>query len=135
VDMSLAADWLFTDSTAGVCHNTEEQHSAFKLVQVFASIHIHCDRIDRIRAGRIRISKTRSDCIQRAIFRLRPTYPNTIVEIQRVFQKFDVDAGIKGRSKCTGLRFAGAQESLLTSMAPRFTLRRRALKPSFRIES
>lgn len=96
--VSLAANWLFANSTTGVCHDAEEQHSPFKLVYIFPSIHIHRDRIDRVRAGGVGIAKARSNGIKRAIFRLGPNYSRTIAEIQRVFQEFDVYAGIKGRN-------------------------------------
>ena len=72
----------------------------------------------------------------RPIWSLSNAFTSAFKELDPgIFEKFDVDAGIKGRSESRELRFAGTQKSLLTSMLTRFTLRRRAPQPNFRIES
>src|SRR6516165_3606345 len=131
VNMTLTADRFSTKTAGGVHHDSKEQHSALEFFQRFAAADVHGDRIDGIWTDAVGFVQTRSDSIQRPVFRLWTKNARAIAEAHWIFQEFDIEAGIKTRQERCSVR---AHALLRTNMAPRSTFSKRAVKPNERME-
>ena len=48
VNMTLAADWFFSQSACGINDNTKQEHAPREFVFVFTTANIHHDRVHRV---------------------------------------------------------------------------------------
>src|SRR5258708_25813817 len=115
--VTLTPNGTVAQPPAGVHDNSEEQHASPQLSQVFYATDIHSNGINRVWAGGVWIAQALPDGIERTVLRTWPKYSISITEIQGVFQKVYVEAGIKFPLRRRTPGGPGSHASLRTSCA------------------
>ena len=95
VDMPLAANRLLPDISSRERNHPEQQMPAPQFSGTTHPANIHADAIERIRTGALRIKQARSYRIERTQLRVRSEDTGTKLEIESIYVKRDLYAGIK----------------------------------------
>ena len=64
MNMSLAANWLFSQLACRVHDNAKQKHPPREFVAVFMTANVHRDRVNRVRTIAHRISQAETNLIQ-----------------------------------------------------------------------
>ena len=64
MNVALTTDRFVAEASAGIHHNSKEQHSLSEFRRVFAATHIHSDCVYRVGPSTIRITKAGPNCVK-----------------------------------------------------------------------